>query len=318
MLTVLELLFVAVVIVFVVQCCKRKYSNRNCNQENNDTDTTDTIDVESPRQSQSQRRRSRDTPPIDLEARRELVCKNLFTKSISSEKSVTDLARLLAISRGATVDEELGCDQIRDELGVDKYDELTLNSTNSELEMSSIEPSAPPLTAEDDVADVIDNTSTIDTTHGNGEVHAAINEYKATTIWSAPPQNPEDEHPASLRNLITNLTHNVTKRLSYYPHKEEKRLECSICLEHFEPNDTIGWAKDGGDPTPISGADTGCDHIFHQKRHDDCPLCRRKVVHANAEVRFAGWDNLEANDTEKMTTEDEMLKESKLTMLTPN
>lgn len=269
MLTVLELLFVAVVILCVVQCCKRKYSNRNCNnQANNDTDTTDTVDLERPRQSQSQRRSSRDTPPIDLDARRELVCKNLFTKSISSEKSVKDLARLLAISRGATVDEEMGYDQSTDGLGVDKYDELTLNSTNSELELSSIEPSTPPLTSErDDVADVTDKSSTIDTTHNDGEGHTAINEYRATITKSAPSQNPE-EHPAPLRNLITNLTHNVTKRLSYYPHIEGKRLECSICLEHFDPDDTIGWAKDGGDPTPISGADTGCDHIFHQSKND--------------------------------------------------
>ena len=54
------------------------------------------------------------------------------------------------------------------------------------------------------------------------------------------------------------------------------------------------------------------------ERHDDCPLCRRKVVHANAEVRFAGWDKLQANGTEKMTTENETLKESKSTKLTPN
>ncbi|KAL3807628.1 hypothetical protein ACHAXA_005258 [Cyclostephanos tholiformis] len=86
-------------------------------------------------------------------------------------------------------------------------------------------------------------------------------------------------------------------------------MECSICLDQFSPGDEIAWAKDGGDlPTSNNyhsaavndGAGEmmmGCDHIFHGRclvawlqHHDECPLCRRTLVHADADVRFAGWD----------------------------
>jgi hypothetical protein len=86
-------------------------------------------------------------------------------------------------------------------------------------------------------------------------------------------------------------------------------MECSICLDRFSPGDEIAWAKDGGDPPPsatLASAvctannndnNTGCDHIFHRGclvswlgDHDECPLCRRRLVHADADVRFAGWE----------------------------
>jgi len=82
------------------------------------------------------------------------------------------------------------------------------------------------------------------------------------------------------------------------------KLECSICLDSYSSDDTICWAKDGGDPpSTLSSAnvfvnnDTGCDHIFHKEcivawlqDHDECPMCRRKVVHQDADVRYAGWE----------------------------
>jgi hypothetical protein len=50
--------------------------------------------------------------------------------------------------------------------------------------------------------------------------------------------------------------------------------ECIICLDTYEPGDTICWAKS-----------TKCDHIFHGecakewlKNHEDCPLCRTKIL----------------------------------------
>jgi predicted RNA-binding Zn ribbon-like protein len=240
---------------------------------------------------------------INAEERRELVRKNLFTKTISGEKSVADLARLLAISRGAEIgmaDEEVGgCSSPSD----------VYNSTATMPDVSPIHPSVPPV-------------------HAIPEVQVKSEERRDRPITSP---NPTEETPISLRNILNNLTQSA-RRLSH-PATDDKQLECSICLENFNPNDAISWAKDGGDPTPTSNsafADTGCDHIFHQGKiclmsikcfvhmniflpfivlslgftfftecliswlelHDDCPLCRRKVVHANAEVRFAGWEDL--------------------------
>lgn len=54
--------------------------------------------------------------------------------------------------------------------------------------------------------------------------------------------------------------------------------ECCICLDVYEPGETISWAKSDK-----------CDHIFHQecaqewlRTHDDCPLCRTKIINAEA------------------------------------
>mmetsp|Transcript_18521 Transcript_18521/g.44560 ORF Transcript_18521/g.44560 Transcript_18521/m.44560 type:complete len:356 (-) Transcript_18521:509-1576(-) len=106
--------------------------------------------------------------------------------------------------------------------------------------------------------------------------------------------------PASTTCTTASNRNNVM----FNPHN---KLECSICLENYSPGDTIAWAKDGGDPrdpptvsSPADGINNeanGCDHIFHRgclmawlQDHDECPLCRRRVVHFDADVRFAGWE----------------------------
>jgi len=91
----------------------------------------------------------------------------------------------------------------------------------------------------------------------------------------------------------------------HYNNVTTHKLECSICLENFESNDTIAWAKDGGDPPTsfVSSAANndndavGCDHIFHKEclvswlqNSDKCPLCIRKIVHQDAKTRFSGWE----------------------------
>lgn len=52
------------------------------------------------------------------------------------------------------------------------------------------------------------------------------------------------------------------------------RPECSICLDGYEANETVCWAKNDD-----------CDHIFHAKcitewlaSHDECPLCRTNLL----------------------------------------
>jgi hypothetical protein len=54
----------------------------------------------------------------------------------------------------------------------------------------------------------------------------------------------------------------------------DRERECAICLDGYVEGDTICWAK----------TDT-CDHIFHEecaiewlKNHDECALCRSKIV----------------------------------------
>jgi hypothetical protein len=53
-----------------------------------------------------------------------------------------------------------------------------------------------------------------------------------------------------------------------------RERECAICLDAYEEGDTICWAKTDK-----------CDHIFHEecaiewlKNHDECALCRSKIV----------------------------------------
>lgn len=241
--------------------------------------------------------------------RKEMIEKNLFCKVIEREESVRELSGLLAISRGGDVDEELGG---RDASPADvpsggptSFDKPDRTGDSSLSESSMPAASAPPATTA-----------------------AASTDTIATAISSPPPNLPTSNtlprpNPITLepiRNLWSNLAHNIqsgsergeTTTVSTTPaavaagygtqHVAQK-LECSICLDQYSPNETIAWAKDGGDPPTLTSTgiainnEMGCDHIFHKEcivawlqEHDDCPLCRRKVVHADADLRFAGWE----------------------------
>lgn len=59
--------------------------------------------------------------------------------------------------------------------------------------------------------------------------------------------------------------------------------ECSICLDRYEAGDTVAFARVDG-----------CEHIFHEEclvqwlaDHDDCPLCRKKLVGVEGSVAVA-------------------------------
>mmetsp|Transcript_25818 Transcript_25818/g.47481 ORF Transcript_25818/g.47481 Transcript_25818/m.47481 type:complete len:306 (-) Transcript_25818:156-1073(-) len=227
-------------------------------------------------------------------ARKEIIEKNLFSRQIHREESVKELSHLLAISRGGFVDEELGECALKPD--------MTASLSESLLPT----PSAPPSTAA--AAATTDMIAT------------AISSPPDPPSFIAPPKNPLTLEPA-IRNLWSNLTHNLqgserdnaaaptsntpcqTNAFTISNTAHVHKLECSVCLNQYSPNETIAWAKDGGDPPTLSSAsvsinnDMGCDHIFHKEcivawlqDHDECPLCRRKVVHMDADVRFAGWE----------------------------
>jgi hypothetical protein len=51
--------------------------------------------------------------------------------------------------------------------------------------------------------------------------------------------------------------------------------ECSICLSGYDQEEKLAWPK----------SHKCCNHVFHEeciklwlKEHDDCPLCRRKIL----------------------------------------
>jgi len=104
-------------------------------------------------------------------------------------------------------------------------------------------------------------------------------------------------------NTVTPNGISSSRNTIHYNNVTTHKLECSICLENFEPNDIIAWAKDGGDPPTLSSTAhnnedaVGCDHIFHKEclvswlqNSDKCPLCIRKIVHQDAKTRFSGWE----------------------------
>ena len=297
--TIFELIFIVVLLILVVKVCQKRWNRNRTAEPPNPTSTRSRADLDRFRrenrgQAAASESYQRTANTRNSAERKELVRKNLFSKSISGEKSVLDLARLLAISRGtevAMVDEEVGgCGSIDAGKGAkqvaveacESRDNLTLNTTmDSESTSVMPEPTAPPLQSRDSVAP-----------EAKRENHSEAQSTSTAHLE-------EGATGSSIRNLLYNITDTV-RRFSQPQASEEKHLECSICLDNFNSNDVIAWAKDGGDPTPISGAasdDTGCDHIFHQEcliswlqQHDDCPLCRRKVVHDNADERFAGWE----------------------------
>eukprot|EP00585_Thalassiosira_rotula_P010764 CAMPEP_0196134594 /NCGR_PEP_ID=MMETSP0910-20130528/3462_1 /TAXON_ID=49265 /ORGANISM="Thalassiosira rotula, Strain GSO102" /LENGTH=372 /DNA_ID=CAMNT_0041394557 /DNA_START=120 /DNA_END=1238 /DNA_ORIENTATION=+ len=296
-------------------------------------------------------------------ARKELIEKNLFSRTIQREESVKELSRLLAISRGGVVDEELGlggasthapddddapasgagdedsggatCSAGADHSDLLRDPNASMTDALAASESSMPSPSAPASS----LTEVATTTATTTTTTTTDTIATALSSAPsnppAATTNIPPKLNPITLEP--IRNLWSNLTHNIQngseRSLSHSlremsgttPVADEsgqtnntacppvvrknsflntaQKLECSICLDQYSPNDTICWAKDGGDPPTLSSAsvslnnDMGCDHIFHKEcivawlqDHDECPLCRRKVVHMDPDTRFAGWE----------------------------
>mmetsp|Transcript_7185 Transcript_7185/g.14429 ORF Transcript_7185/g.14429 Transcript_7185/m.14429 type:complete len:283 (+) Transcript_7185:65-913(+) len=214
------------------------------------------------------------TPPFATTPERsQLVKKNFFFRSISREESVKELSRLLAISRGNALEE--GC------------------SENMWLDCAELGGSGP-------IWGAMPSTNS----HSIADSEYVKNE-NSRSKSSSPPVSPTSNAPKMTDAINVNETNSICKKLSQF---QSHRPECSICLDHFSPNDTIAWAKDGGDNTGNIGyystynntsnnPSQACDHIFHEdcliawlQQHDECPLCRRRVVHDDAEIRFAGWE----------------------------
>ena len=98
-----------------------------------------------------------------------------------------------------------------------------------------------------------------------------------------------------IKNVRTGDATSTTTSTATHPQQQQQqcKIECSICLDTFISGEEIAWAKDSGS---TSIEEVGCDHIFHKEcliswllHRDECPLCRRLLVHADADVRFANW-----------------------------
>ena len=249
MLTIIELIFCIIVFLLIVQICKRRFNtSREDNGNINNNPDLERFRRRHPSRS-GERRSARTyqstannvsgTNAINIPERRELIKKNLFVKSISGEKSVLDLAHLLAISRGADLENGVSDAALVENGPIEK--EVAITETTG---------------------DIVTADATADTSPPPSAPPPHENDTIKLQILQEPPSTTEET--TSLRNLLSNLK-NVSRRFSH--NTPSDRMECSICLEHFETNDRIGWAKDGGDATSVSNegfADTGCDHIFHE------------------------------------------------------
>jgi hypothetical protein len=264
----------------------------------------------------------------DLEARKELIRQNLFVRQIDREESVIDLLRLLAISRGGdgsvleNEDEELGringhatsarestsnpaIKVWEENIGEKGSTSLSNAELNEPLPPTAVAPSAPPLSppAEDTTTSIVTNV-TPKTMTAVGRLWRSFSRRQQSDPNIA--IDSSQQHQAPQQQANNNISDNICISATHNssPH-HSNRTECSICLEQYSPNDIIAWAKDGGDTPPTSSSGTtptsyytGCDHIFHKEclvawllqGHDECPLCRRRVIHADANVRFAGWE----------------------------
>jgi len=208
--------------------------------------------------------------------KKELIKKNLFTRVIQREESVRELCEVLSVSRdGYEVDEELGvCGSVA--AAADRM------KTSPPSEPAQPSPSAPSL--ESDAT--IDDTTATQTEQITESTVMPVHRLLANLIGS------EREDGLFSNILQPNTNTNNTKKQEIPNDNNTKQLECSICLECYAPNDTIAWAKDGG----TNSSDAGCDHIFHSEclfawlsSHDDCPLCRRVILHEDADTRFDLW-----------------------------
>ena len=304
------------------------------------------ISVTMERGDRGRRRGSRSSSAVtvsesDLAARKELIHQNLFTRQINREESVMELSLLLAISRGGGADVNVNIMEEEDiELGRhcviaskepssdserrlmgENDDEETNNTTPyTEINAPTLPPNAPapsappmPTIEVTPSAETTTSTATTKATAAISRIWRSLSQRQqsdATIILESAPQQPQQPHQQANNNNndmgSTRTIHNSVS-LSSSSLRHPNKIECSICLEQYSPNDIIAWAKDGGGDAPLpstssgnaaSSYNTGCDHIFHREclvawllqDHDECPLCRRRVIHADAHVRFAGWD----------------------------
>jgi len=58
------------------------------------------------------------------------------------------------------------------------------------------------------------------------------------------------------------------------PENSDVDMECSVCLEIFEPGEKLSWSRN-----------LRCEHVFHHEclmpwlmTHDECPYCRTKMI----------------------------------------
>lgn len=221
--------------------------------------------------------------PLTTAQRKELVEKNLYYKRIArGEESVRELAMLLAASRVAkTATPLLPVDEINNN---DNRNNIETNVSNT---MKNEDDANHQLDEEQQQGKTVgpsnSATAAAAATSGGGGI--------ANNIW-----NNILKADQIVDNAIDTIWDNAGIATTTHQQQQQQqcKIECSICLDTFTEGDEIAWAKDGS-RTPSMAVEE-CDHIFHREclvswlqHHDECPLCRRLLVHADADVRFAGW-----------------------------
>jgi hypothetical protein len=214
--------------------------------------------------------------------RQELIEHNLFGQKIRREESVRELARLLAVARGGAVDEELG----EAEASIKPDFTCSLSEAIDTIDAATVTPQ--PHTT-DPIATAVATPPEPPSCSANGPPKDQRDLEPIRTLWSSLANHPsgsERSNDSKAAPPTACPANPSAAALSAHT------FECSVCLDPYASGAVVAWAKHGGS----NGRETECDHIFHKEclvawlqDHDDCPLCRRKVVHADAEARFAGW-----------------------------
>mmetsp|Transcript_18997 Transcript_18997/g.41384 ORF Transcript_18997/g.41384 Transcript_18997/m.41384 type:complete len:253 (+) Transcript_18997:280-1038(+) len=172
------------------------------------------------------------------EKRKELASSSLFHRTLEEGDSIREIQAILSAARDSSSSPTPSAPALDEEAATTQSDE---DNPSVSIEMTN--------TSESDIAR---NTSPVRTKVGVSDMDRS----------DAAGAESDTSLVASIRSLTGTLLDTL------------RPPECTICLDGFEPGQSISWSKYGQ-----------CDHIYHTKcieewlsTHHDCPLCRVSIV----------------------------------------